>query len=120
VLWIKFITFFRNIIWPNSAKSAETSGSSEESSPEDAVIKAVAAVTGVDERVSLDDSFDEIGLVSVGLPVLVGIINAGEQFAVISAQEIATCANLRDVVRIIASKRESARSSVGFGTRSSL
>ena len=28
VLWIKFITFFRNIIWPNSAKSAETSGGS--------------------------------------------------------------------------------------------
>lgn len=49
VLWIKFIIFFWNIIWLNSVKSAEISGSSEESSFEDAVIKVVVVVMGVDE-----------------------------------------------------------------------
>ena len=74
-----------------------------------------AALTGVAERISLDDSFDEIGLVSVGLPVLVGLINASEPMAVISAQEIAHCQNLRGVVDVIERKRMQAQNSTGVG-----
>lgn len=64
----------------------------------------------------MEDSFDEIGLVSVGLPILVGLINASEQAAVISAPDIANCANLKEVVKVVARKRNLAQNSAGVGT----
>ena len=114
VMWIKFINFFQNIIWPGSVKTEKRDV--ETLSPEQCVLNAVAALTGVDEKVSLDDSFDEIGLVSVGVPVLVGLINASEQYAVISAPDIAGCLNLREVVKIVAHKRNVAQNASGVGT----
>ena len=65
---------------------------------------------------ALDDSFDEIGLVSVGLPVLVGLINAEENFDAISAQDIAHCANLKAVVEVVEAKRKFSDAATGLGT----
>ena len=113
VMWVKFINFFQNIIWPGSVHTKGAAGG--QLPAEERVIGAVAALTGVAERISLDDSFDEIGLVSVGLPVLVGLINASEPMAVISAQEIAHCQNLRGVVDVIERKRMQAQNSTGVG-----
>jgi hypothetical protein len=113
VMWVKFINFFQNIIWPGSVQTKGVDGG--KLSAEESVVGAVAALTGVDERISLDDSFDEIGLVSVGLPVLVGLINASEPVAVISAQEIAHCQNLRAVVEVVERKRMQAENSAGVG-----
>ncbi|CEF97782.1 AMP-dependent synthetase/ligase [Ostreococcus tauri] len=114
VLWIRFIDFFQNIIWPGSVKTARRD--TEALTPEQSVLNAVVALTGVDEKVSMEDSFDEIGLVSVGLPILVGLINASEQAAVISAPDIANCANLKEVVQVVARKRNLAQNSAGVGT----
>jgi len=114
VLWIKFINFFQNIIWPGSVKTEKRD--IETLTPEESVLNAVTALTGIDEKVSLDDSFDEIGLVSVGIPVLVGLINASEQHAMISAPDIAGCSNLREVVNVLAHSRNVAQNSSGVGT----
>ena len=114
VLWIKFINFFQGIIWPGSVDvSKKKSG---QVSPTQSVLNAVAALTGIDDNVSLDDSFDEIGLVSVGLPVLVGLINAEENFDAISAQDIAHCANLKAVVEVVEAKRKFSDAATGLGT----
>jgi hypothetical protein len=113
VMWVKFINFFQNIIWPGSVHTKGAAGG--QLPAEERVIGAVAALTGVAERISLDDSFDEIGLVSVGLPVLVGLINASEPMAVISAKEIAHCQNLRGVVDVVERKRMQAQNSTGVG-----
>jgi acyl carrier protein len=114
VLWIKFISFFQGIIWPGSVDiSKKKSG---QVSPTQSVLSAVAALTGIDDNVSLDDSFDEIGLVSVGLPVLVGLINAKENFDAISAQDIAHCANLKAVVEVVEAKRKFSEAATGLGT----
>jgi len=115
VLWIKGGQCVARLFGRTVDASAKSATGAAEASPEQSVLKAVAALTGVEDNVSLDDSFDEIGLVSVGLPVLVGLINAEERFTSLSPADIAGCADLRAVVDIVAKKRKYAESSAGVG-----
>ena len=64
LLWVKTMNFFQNIFWPS--RSVSGSVAIESATPESIVRNAVKALTGVESDISLDDSFDEIGLVSVG------------------------------------------------------
>ena len=112
VVWIKIVKFVARLF---GAAADDSSTSKSVASPEQSVLKAVASLTGVEENVSLDDSFDEIGLVSVGLPVLVGLINAQEHFALLSPSDIAGCPNLRAVVDIVTRKRAESETSAGVG-----
>jgi acyl-CoA synthetase (AMP-forming)/AMP-acid ligase II len=117
LLWVKMMNFFQNIIWPGSVSSAAETGGG---SPESIVRNAVKALTGVESDISLDDSFDEIGLVSVGLPILVGLINSEDKSASVTVADVANCATLRDLVSVLEKNRKVAEGAAGVGARNDL
>ena len=112
LLWVKMMTFFQNIIWPGSVSSTPKIG--RNAAPESIVRNAVKALIGIESDISLDDSFDEIGLVSVGLPILVGLINSEDNSASVAVADIADCATLGDLVSVLEKKRKIAESATGI------
>ena len=118
LLWVKTMNFFQNIFW--SSRSVSGSVAIESATPESIVRNAVKALTGVESDISLDDSFDEIGLVSVGLPILVGLINSEDKSASVTVADVANCATLRDLVSALEKKRAVAESAAGVGARNDL
>jgi len=66
------------------------------------------------------DSFDEIGLVSVGLPILVGLINSEDKSASVTVADVANCATLRDLVSVLEKNRKVAEGAAGVGARNDL
>ena len=118
LLWVKTMNFFQNIFWPS--RSVSGSVAIESATPESIVRNAVKALTGVESDISLDDSFDEIGLVSVGLPILVGSINSEDKSASVTVADVANCATLRDLVSALEKKRAVAESAAGVGARNDL
>ncbi len=114
-LWIKAMRLLGRLFRQTAPKTAALS-------PEGLVSEALSELTGgalgEDAGLSFDSdlSLEQAGLASVGLPLLVGLLNSKDERLGLKVSEVAPLHNLGELVELIAVKRRVVEQDSGLGT----
>jgi len=103
-------------LWIRFVRLCTRRGGAGGVSAHEIMAEAVMELTGEDQF-ALEATLGEVGLGSVGLPMLVGLLNSKEDALSLQVSDIASLANLGEVVELIDAKLKHSQQESGVGQK---